>query len=373
MKKKILISFLLIIIFSIFTAAGFYYFNDHNNLEAVAQKLQLDDQTATIMSIKKVIPAVVSIIIYNQEQALSYDLSTGNSSIIKQRVEKGRGTGILISADGYILTNKHVANAAPDSTAEYRIILNSGKEYYAQFIGLDPIYDLAVFKIFDKNLPFVELGDSDSVLIGTTVIAIGNALGRYQNSATKGIVSALGRSLMAGDQQGSSEILDNVIQTDAEINLGNSGGPLIDLEGKVVGINVAVDLSGSSIGFAIPINDARPIIKSVRDQGQIIRPKLGLLYKMLTSEIARDNNLSRDSGAWVTKGDDGSAAVMPNSPAEKAGVREGDIIFEINGIKLAGNKSLLSVVQKYKPGERIGLKIQRGSQSLVLVATLGKF
>ncbi|MBI4779427.1 trypsin-like peptidase domain-containing protein [Candidatus Falkowbacteria bacterium] len=231
-----------------------------------------------------------------------------------------------------------------------------------------------MLKIFDKNLPYVGLGDSDKLQIGSTAIAIGNALGRYQNSATKGIVSGLGRSIEASDQTGANaESLDNVIQTDAEINLGNSGGPLVDLNGNVIGINVAIDQAGSSIGFAIPINDAKPVIKSVREIGRIVRPRLGLRYVMLTPEIAQANKLTRSSGAWISASQGGTASILPDSPAAKAGLKEGDIITEINAIKLQDRVTLLSIIQKYKPGDKIGLRVFRDGKFLVLIATLDEF
>lgn len=366
---------ILLILLPLLLSANFLYFKYFPNLssQVTADNLRLDDQEATILAIKKVIPAVVSIIIYDQEKTVLINLFTGERTEQTQKVQKGSGTGFLISADGLILTNKHVVNAGNTDTAEYRIILNSGKQYYAQLIGQDPINDLAVLKIFDKNLPYVDIGDSDQLQIGTTIIAIGNSLGRYQNSATKGIVSGLGRSLYASDQAGNAEALDNVIQTDANINPGNSGGPLIDLNGKVVGINVAVDQAGAAIAFAIPINDAKQVISSIRTVGRIVRARLGVRYIMITPEIAQDKKLPRSSGAWVTKDDQGNVAIVPNSPAAKAGLAEGDIIFEINAIKLEGRTSLLSIVQRYKPGDKLGLKVQRGNKVLIMTVQLDEF
>ncbi len=371
-KSKITKKFLIILAFFLLLS-GSTYFAALNFRTAAAGKFQLDEQAATIMAIKKTMPAVVSIIVYDEESVVTYNVDTGDQTSEKQKVEKGEGTGFLISSDGLILTNKHVVEAADnESTAQYRVILNSGKQYYAQLIGKDPINDLAVIKIFDKNLPYVNLGDSDKLQIGTTVIAIGNALGRYQNSATKGIVSGLGRSIYASDQVGNAESLDNVIQTDAQINLGNSGGPLINLDGNVVGINVAMDESGSSIGFAIPINDAKPVITSVKQSGMIIRPRLGISYVMITPELVQDKNLPRSNGALISS-DGTNPAVTPDSPADKAGLEEGDIIFEINGIKLEGKNTLLSVVQKYKPGDKIGLKVQRGNKVFIRTVVLDQF
>jgi len=368
-KKKLLISVLLLLMLGI--GANFNFTLPAFNL-AGADNLRLDEQEATILAIKKVMPAVVSIIIYGEKQSVTFNLSTGEQSITKEKAELGSGTGFLISADGLILTNKHMANVGGDK-AEYRIILADGKKYYAQLIGKDPLKDLAVLKIFDKNLPYVELGDSDKLPVGASVIAIGNALGLYQNSVTKGIISGLGRSIVASDQAGNAEALDNVIQTDAEINVGNSGGPLIDLTGKVVGINVAIDKSGSSIGFAIPINDAKTVIKSVREIGRIIRPRLGVLYQMITPEIKEKGKLTRDTGALLVKGEDGTPAVLPDSPAAKAGLAAGDIIFEVNAIKVESNNTLFSILQKYKPGNKIGLKIQRDKDIFTKVVVLDEF
>ena len=370
MKKYFIISLL----FLIGISAAWFVYSSNAVTKVIADTLRLDDQEATIRAINKVMPAVVSIIIIDQQSSITINLSTGQKTETKSKVQKGSGTGFIISPDGLILTNKHVVGAANEKTADYRVILNSGKQYYAQLIGKDPINDLAVLKIFDKNLPFVQLGDSDKLQIGTTVVAIGNALGRYQNSATKGIISGLGRNIEASDQSGNlAETLDNVLQTDADINLGNSGGPLVDLAGNVIGINVAMDQTGSAIGFAIPINDAKPVIKSVREIGRIVRPRLGIRYHMLTPEIAGEYKLAKDSGAWISTNETGGPAVLPDSPAAKAGLIPGDIVMEINGIKIQDKTTLLSVVQKYKPGDKIGLRVWRGGKIIILTAVLDEF
>ncbi|KKR91698.1 MAG: Protease Do [Candidatus Falkowbacteria bacterium GW2011_GWA2_41_14] len=370
MKKYFIISLL----FLIGVSAAWFVYSSNAVTKVIADTLRLDDQEATIRAINKVMPAVVSIIIIDQQSSITINLSTGQKTETKSKVQKGSGTGFIISPDGLILTNKHVVGAANEKTADYRVILNSGKQYYAQLIGKDPINDLAVLKIFDKNLPFVQLGDSDKLQIGTTVVAIGNALGRYQNSATKGIISGLGRNIEASDQSGNlAETLDNVLQTDADINLGNSGGPLVDLAGNVIGINVAMDQTGSAIGFAIPINDAKPVIKSVREIGRIVRPRLGIRYHMLTPEIAGEYKLAKDSGAWISTNETGGPAVLPDSPAAKAGLIPGDIVMEINGIKIQDKTTLLSVVQKYKPGDKIGLRVWRGGKIIILTAVLDEF
>lgn len=356
----------------LFFLLGAYHFAWKGIGVVEADDLVLAEQDASIRAIAAAKPAVVSIVVYDDEEIQVVDTADGSQTVETEAKVKGRGTGFIISQDGYILTNKHVVEAA-SAKGSYRVILNSGKQYYGQLIGKDPISDLAILRIFDQNLPAVSLGDSDRLAVGQSAIAIGNTLGLYQNSATKGIVSALGRSIMASQGQAGTEAFDNVIQTDAEINPGNSGGPLIDLSGKVIGINTAIDDKGSSIGFAIPINDARPVVRSIIESGRIIRPKLGVRYLMLTPETAIDQGLGRMSGAWIWAGDGGEPAIMPGGPAEEAGLKEGDIVFEINAIKVEGHNTLMSIVQRYRPGSRIGLKVMRGQEVFVLVAELAEF
>ncbi|NTW22022.1 PDZ domain-containing protein [Candidatus Falkowbacteria bacterium] len=338
-----------------------------------ADNLRLDEQEATVRAIKKVSPAVVNIDVYQNVKTPLILLGSGTSTTESRKEKVGSGTGFLISSDGLLLTNKHVIEVQDASKAEYKVIMQNGKQYYAQLIGKDPLNDLAILKIFDKNLPFVELGDSDKLAPGISVIAIGNALGVYQNSVTKGIVSGLNRDIIASDQAGSPENLGNVIQTDAEINFGNSGGPLIDLEGKLVGINVAVDASGSSIGFAIAVNDAKPVIKSAREVGRIVRPRLGVRYVMITPDIAREKKLTLSNGALVDNGGSGQPAVATGSPAEKGGIKAGDIIIEANGTKIEGRNTLLSVTQKFKPGNVLNLKIWRNGKTIKAAVTLDEF
>jgi serine protease Do len=367
-------TFIIPSIILVFISGTFFsYFLTSSTSTGTAENLKFDEQEATIRAIKKALPAVVSIIVYDKSASSYVDLSTGKQVSAGESIEKGSGTGFLISKDGLILTNKHVVEIANSATGDYRVILSSGKKYYAQLIGKDPINDLAVIKIFDKDLPYLELGDSDKLEIGTTVVAIGNVLGKYDNSVTKGIVSGLGRTIVGSDQSGKAESLDNVIQTDAEINLGNSGGPLVDLNGKVVGINVATDGEGESIGFSIPVNDAKPVIQSVREIGRIVRPRLGIRYVGLTPELAQTNNLPVSYGAWIIKDQSDAPAITPGSPAEKAGLKEGDIIIEVEGVKLEGKKTLLSMIQKRKSGQKVGLRIQRNDKIIVVIATLDEF
>lgn len=371
-KNHSAISILTILVLLIGAAAlGFYLRGPMLDSRSVtADDLLFEEQEATVRAIKKVGEAVVSVIVYDWEPFIAIDSPSGKQEVTKYRKEKMRGTGFIITPDGFIITNKHVAQAAKPDTGEYRVILSAGKEYYAQLIGHDPLNDLSVIKIFDKDLPSVELGDSDRLTIGMTVIAIGNALGRYDNSATKGIVSGLGRSLNPSNYYGTSQPLENVIQTDASINLGNSGGPLADLAGRVVGVNTAIEGAGAGIGFAIPINDIRQVITSVREEGRIVRPRIGVRYVMVTPELAKDHKLPANAGAWVTTTDNDLPAVIPGSPAALAGVAAGDIILEVNAIKIENNKTLQSIIQRYKPGDRIGLRILRGENIIIKVLTL---
>ncbi len=366
----------LFIFLCLIIGAGFFIYKDiyvNFSKQASFREMQLDEQEATIRAIKSNIPAVVNITVYTNEEVANINAVTGEKTMEKRRVEKGAGTGFIITPKGYIVTNKHVVSTSDPENTQYRIILNSGKKYYAQLIDKDPINDLAVLKIFDKDLPSVKLGSSQYLQVGTSVIAIGNALGEYQNTVTKGIISGLERSLTASDHKGGVKYLSNTIQTDAEINLGNSGGPLLNLKGEVVGVNVAVDQNGTSLGFAIPINDVKPVINSIKKHGIIIRPQLGVRYVMLTPQIAEERGVERNWGAFIVKGDKGEEAIVPGSAGDKAGLETGDVIFEINAIKIKDENNLRCVIQRYKPGDKIGMKIQRGSKIFIREVELGRF
>lgn len=364
--------FLLILLgFAIFNSNGLLGFLEVEPLSS--QELQLDEQTATIRAIQRNKPAVVNITVYVTQKTERTDRETGARLESEIEIQDGAGTGFLISSDGYILTNKHVVESSYEGDVQFRVVLSSGKKYYGQLIDTDPLNDLAVLRIHDRDLPYVELGDSDQLMVGSSVIAIGNALGRYQDTVTKGIISGSGRDFMASGLGGGSQLLNNVLQTDAGINLGNSGGPLIDLNGKVVGVNVATDRTGDSIGFAIPINEVRPVIQSIEEYGRIIRPRLGVSYQMLTPELAADKGVSRNSGALIVSDKDHDSGVLPGSSAQEAGLGVGDVIFEINAIQIDENNDLRSVIQKYRPGDRIGLKVQRDDRIFIREVVLERF
>jgi len=228
-------------------------------------------------------------------------------------------------------------------------------------------------KINASNLKVIELGDSDRLKVGQQVIAIGNALGEYQNTVTKGIISAIGRTITAGGGDGTSEKLEGMIQTDATINPGNSGGPLVNLAGQVIGINTAIDLQGTQIGFAIPINSVKSALDSYATSGKISRPMLGIRYVNITKELAALNKLAVTQGALVTKGSNaGESAVTPGGPADKAGIKENDILVSIDGKEIDENNSIISLLRAYKPGDTITIKILRAGAEKQVQVKLGE-
>lgn len=332
--------------------------------------LVFDEQEATVRAIKKVSPAVVNINV--SVKTIRTSMINGVATTSRIDTSDGSGTGFIISSDGLIITNKHVIDTEKGADVSYRVTLANGQRQYAMLIGKDPLNDLALLKIFDKNLPFVELGDSDKLPLGSSVVAIGNALGMYQNSVTKGIISGLNRDVVAYDSAGRPENLANVLQTDAQINLGNSGGPLVDLTGKVIGVNVAMDSSGQSIGFAIPINDVKSVIRSAKEKGHIVRPRLGVQYLTINQDLVEKYKLTQNQGAWIYS-DDQVSSIAPNSPASRAGLLNNDIILEIDGHKLSQQKTLISIVQNYQPGQKIKLKVWRSNKALVIEIVLDKY
>lgn len=287
-----------------------------------------------------------------------------------QKQEVGGGTGFFISPDGLIVTNKHVVS---DNDAEYTVLTNDGKKYDAKVLAKDSMLDIAILKIKGDNFPYLTLGDSSKLKLGQTVIAIGNALGEFRNSVSVGVISGLSRTISASDYSGNVESLDEVIQTDAAINPGNSGGPLLDLNGKVIGVNVAMERGAENIAFALPINALKPVIDSVKQYGEIIRPYLGIRYTVITEELKQNNHLPVDYGVIVTRGNNpNELAVIPGSPADKAGIQENDIILEADGIKLTPDKSLANIIRQKKVGDVIKLKILHKGQEKTVEVKLEK-
>jgi S1-C subfamily serine protease len=282
----------------------------------------------------------------------------------KQKV--GGGTGFIVSSDGLILTNKHVVS---DPKAEYTVYLNDGRKFKAEILAVHPTDDLALIKIPASNLPSLSLGDSDKIKIGQFVIAIGNALGEFQNTVSFGVISGLRRSITASDQTGNIERLEGLIQTDAAINFGNSGGPLINLKGEVIGVNTAIAGGAENIGFAIPINRAKKMINEVKTKGKIEVPFLGVYYLLINEEVQKKFNLPVDYGAYVYREE--KSAIIPNSPAELYGLRDKDIILEVDGEKITPQNSLAQIIMKKSVGQKVNLKILRNNQTLNIYVILG--
>lgn len=332
------------------------------------------EQDSVVGAVRKAKPAVVSIIVSKEvpKYDISYDQNSGvydpfggvfgnlfQTPIYKQNgTEKkqiGSGSGFLISADGMIVTNKHVVS---DKDAIYQVLLNNGKKYTATVLARDGVLDVALIKINASDLPYLQLADSDTLEVGQSVIAIGNALGEFKNTVSVGVVSGLSRSITAGDGMGMSERLDKVIQTDAAINPGNSGGPLLNLAGNVIGINVAVVQGSSNVGFALPINSVKSAIDSVRKTGKIVRPYVGFRYIPITADLKAKNNLSVDYGILIQRGQATTdIAVIPGSPADKAGILENDIILELDGVKINQDNDFASLIRSKKVGDTISLKV----------------
>lgn len=323
------------------------------------ENLVLEESSAITDVATKVGPAVVSISSTQQVQGIFggvFETSSG-------------GTGFIITSDGLIVTNKHVAS---DANGKYTVFLADGRDFPATVVDQDPLNDLAILKIEANSLPTVELGDSKAVKTGQWVVAIGNALGEFSNSLTVGVISAKERKITASSG-GIPEELSDLIQTDAAINPGNSGGPLVNLKGQVIGINTAVaGGDAQNIGFAIPIDLAKKAIDSVKATGEIKRPMLGIRYLPVTKELAQVNQLSVDYGIWVLRGESrADVAVIPGSPADKAGIRENDIILDINGAKLDENNSLIDRLSDYEPNDEVTLTVLREGQQQKIKVKLG--
>jgi len=336
----------------------------------------MPEKSPIVKLVKKCAPAVISIIITKNLPKLEnfpdffpfLPFGFNPKELYKQippemfdehgRVKIGGGSGFFVSKDGLILTNKHVVI---DPNANYTVMTNEGKKYQAKVVARDPINDVAILKIEESGLPFIDLGESSNLELGQTVVAIGNALGQFQNTVSTGIVSGLSRHITAqAGIDGQKQELRGIIQTDAAINPGNSGGPLVDIDGKAIGINSAIVFGAQNIGFSIPINAAKKALSDIKKYGRIRAPFLGLRYISIDPVLKMKHNLPVDYGALVipeaTPGDYG---VLPNSPADKAGILEHDIILEVNKQKITPDLPLSDVIQKHEVGNELHLKILR--------------
>jgi serine protease Do len=341
---------------NIFT--NFKNFLTNSGVSTVNDKIRtvvVNEEDATINLVKVASPAVVSVI----RKDTYYDYRNGP---IEQ--EDSIGTGFIIDGTkGIVLTNKHVVD---DEESNYSVLLSEGeKKYEVAQIARDPLHDFSILQlklIEGEVLPQLELGDSDGLQIGQTVVAIGNALGEFGNSVTKGIVSGLNRGIFASSGLfGSPEYIEDVIQTDAALNPGNSGGPLLNLQAQVVGINVAISGGAENIGFSIPINTIKPALEQFSQRGKISRPFLGVQYNVITPDIAELRNIPE--GVYVE-------AVVENSPAAAAGIKPSDIITAIDGTPLNEDMTLAKIISKKSIGERINISVTRGEEKIELKAIL---
>ena len=303
----------------------------------------VQEESQVIDVVNKVSPAVVSIVV----RTTSFDPFTGPTID-----ESGIGTGFIVDKNGLVITDSHVVDS---ESGQYSVILKDGTTYDVNKIHLDRQNDLAILEIAAHDLPTVELGDSDRLQVGQKAIAIGNALGQFQNTVTVGVVSGLGRSITANGGFGTaSKFYENVIQTDAAINPGNSGGPLLNISGQVIGINVATSTNASNISFAIPVNILKPTLQSFLTYGRIVKPYLGVSYQMIDKGLAQLRGFPE--GAFIL-------SVSRDAPADKAGIQRGDIITKFNGQAIGTNLSLSRAIASQKVGDSVTLEISRNGQT----------
>ena len=345
-------------------ALGFSIYNYNNSGSRVTWGSGVDGNSSNFTDgsiadvANKVSPPVVSIT--TETRTLGWFGQSTTSS--------AAGTGMIVSSDGYVLTNKHVVEGAN----KVNVILDDGTTYEdVKVVGTDPANDVAFIKIDGvSDLPAVTFGDSKTMNVGQQVIAIGNALGQFQNTVTEGIVSGLNRAITASDSTGSAyEYLTDLIQTDAAINSGNSGGPLVNAAGQVIGLNVATS-SANDIGFAIPISSVKGMLKNILNTGKAERAYIGVNYKTITPDVAKEYNLSVKTGGYVYTDSKNTSAVISGSPADKAGVKSGDIITAINGVEVGKAGSITALVGEYAVGDTIQLHILRNGGELNLNVTL---
>lgn len=352
-----LIIFLLVILgaFGILVDRFPNIFNSENAIVSQRNIELLKEESVVIDTVKKTGPSVITIVEDLPPQE-NNSLNLGPFSIFGLQDEeidpkpRNIGSGFIVSSEGLVVTNKHVVS---DRESKYQILMGSDTRYTVQRIYRDPLNDLAILKINPSEHPQNDLeplvlGDSDSLRVGQFVIAIGTALGQFPNTVTTGVISGLGRGIVAGSSfQGFTERLDNVIQTDAAINPGNSGGPLLNSSGQVIGVNSAVAASGQNIGFAIPVNILKDSIDSFNKGGQFDRPYLGVSYRMLDKDLASLNNLPE--GAYIE-------TIITSSPADKAGLKPADVIISIDGVKMeAGKNELAKIISEKKVGAEVSI------------------
>lgn len=368
-KSLLLVLLILVILVGGGVVFGYYIAGKVRKNETVVETKTeiIDEETVVTKVVDKATKSVVTV-------SISKDVLNDSSDLFKQmfgfyeekaettNIQRDIGTGFIISEDGLIVTNKHVV---ADVSAKYKVVIGKDETVEVVNIYRDPVNDLAIIKVNKNGLVPVEMGDSDKLKVGQTVIAIGTALGEFRSTVTKGVISGLGRGITAGGFGVGLEKLEDVIQVDAAINSGNSGGPLFDSSGKVIGVNVAVSQNGQNIGFALPINLVKQSVNNFKVTGEFDRPYLGVSYQIISKQAALLNEVP--AGAYVQ-------AVLNDSPAEKAGLKSGDIIVEIDGKKIIDEEtsSLAGIVNQKKIGDKIRIKYYRDKQEKEVETTLEK-
>ncbi len=354
---------LIAICLGILTAIGLYQaqvkgvipFNNKPEVQTQTKenRIVVNEESAIISVVEKASPSVVAIGVSRRV------VNPHDPFSLPRQEDETIGTGFVVSKDGVIVTNRHVVD---DSAGRYTVITKDGEKYDVKKVYKDAILDLAIVKIEASNLVPLEFGDTTQLKVGQTVIAIGNALGKFTNTVTTGVVSGLGRKVVAGNYfSGSAESLDNLIQTDAAINPGNSGGPLLNTSGQVIGVNVATSATAQNIGFALPANLIKPIVTEFLEKGSVSRPYLGIRYRFVTRDLAIYNSIPQ--GTYIQE-------VLTDGPADKAGVRAGDIIIRINGQSVDSESKISEVVSKSTVGSRLELTIWRDGVEVTKTAIL---
>lgn len=329
--------------------------NPETQITNTERRTVIQEENAIISTVEKNSPSVIAIGV-NQRIVNPFDPFS-----LPRNQQSTIGTGFVVSEKGIIVTNRHVVS---DPAVKYSVVTKDGKKLEVTKIYRDPNLDLALVQVSGSSLKALELGDSSKLKVGQTVIAIGNALGRFDNTVTTGVVSGLGRVVSAGDPfSGETEQLDNLIQTDAAINPGNSGGPLLNSSGQVIGVNVATTEGAQNIGFAIPINSVKALVDEFVKNGTISRPFLGIRYRLVTKDLAILNQVPQ--GAYIQE-------VVPGSPADKAGIQTGDFITKIDGQAINAETKISETIQKKKVGDTVGLEVWTDGKTRNVTATLAQ-
>lgn len=326
---------------------------DQPILKTEQKQTILNEENAVIGVVEKTSPSVVAI------GATRRVFNPFDPFSIPKNQDSTIGTGFIVSDKGIVVTNKHVVS---DPNTHYTVVTIDGKKFEVRKIYRDPVLDLAIVQVDEGGLKALDFGDSSKLKVGQMVIAIGNALGRFNNTVTTGVVSGLGRKVIAGDPfSGAAEALDDLIQTDAAINPGNSGGPLLNSAGQVVGVNVATTDGAQNIGFAIPINSVKKIVDEFVAKGTVSRPYLGIRYRFISKDVAILNEVPQ--GAYIQE-------IIEGSPAEKVGIREGDIVIKIDGKAVSGESIVSDSIASKDIGDKITLNLWADGQERSVTATL---